>query len=90
MRMNDEQREAIKAVAKAVVVAWGHIKESLMALAKKFACTCRSIYQLRMKHIAAKQKTKSSHQSWIVKQDTRRLSQVMNNKPKVHMPRILY
>lgn len=92
--MNEEQREAIIAVAKAVVVAWEKIKSALLALAKQFKNAGITIIdELCIDHKAAERNAKSLRQvlrqSWNVKQDTRRLSQVINNKP-AHMPRILY
>jgi hypothetical protein len=88
--MNENQREAVKTVVKAVATAWGHIKKMLMKVVKQFKAACKSIHEYRMKHRAVKEKTKLLRQSWDVKQDTRRASQVMNNKPRVNMPKIMY
>ncbi|MEK4721504.1 hypothetical protein NST66_28900 [Priestia sp. FSL W8-0524] len=81
--MNESQREVIVAVAETVAVAWERMREALISLAK-------TISEYRTKHIEAEQKVRLLRQSWIIKLDTRRLSQVMDNKPKVHKPRILY
>jgi hypothetical protein len=88
--MDEKQYEQLKAVAKAVATAWAYIKEALMNLIEQVkAAGIAIIDEIYIDHKAAKRKARSLRQSWIVKQDTRRLSQVINNKP-AHMPRILY
>jgi hypothetical protein len=84
--MDAEQYERIR---EAVVVVVGRIKEMVSRFVENIKSITKTLAQLVIKHEEDKQKIKLLRQSWIVKRDTRRLSQVINNKP-IHMPRIFY
>jgi hypothetical protein len=76
----DEAREKI-------IALYGYVRQ----LVSNFVERVKSFAQLiNVKYEADMKIVKSLRASWIVKQDTRKLSQVLCNKPRVNLPRILY
>ncbi|MDE8676466.1 hypothetical protein [Priestia aryabhattai] len=87
--MNEERREVIIVIARAANVVNARIKEAFMNLAEQINDEILTIDELCTVHEESQINDKTLRQSWFVKQDTRRLSQVITNKP-FHIPRILY
>jgi hypothetical protein len=85
-----EYGEAFEKAREAFVKAAKFLKEAFMRIAEWFKANAQTIYEFVNRYEAEQKKAKSLRHSWIVKQDTRKLNQVMCNKPRVNLPRILY
>ncbi|WP_368895762.1 hypothetical protein [Priestia megaterium] len=84
-------KEQLEKARKAIIALANNIKEFFRALAEKVKSITQSLNRYVSEYKVYKtNRQKLLRQSWSMKQDTRRASQVMNNKPRVNIRKIIY
>jgi len=84
-------KEQIEKAKKAIIALANRIKEFFRGLAEKVKSVAQSINKYVNEYKVYKRNNqKLLRQSWSIKQDTRRASQVMNNKPRINIRKIIY
>ncbi|MGR6342568.1 hypothetical protein ACU5CE_33055 [Priestia megaterium] len=84
-------REQFEKAKKAIVALANRIKEFFRGLAEKVKSITQSINKYVSEYkVYRRNNQKLLRQSWSIKQDTRRASQVMNNKPRINIRKIIY
>ncbi|KIV34461.1 MULTISPECIES: hypothetical protein [Bacteria] len=84
-------REQLEKAKEAIIALANRIKDFFRALAEKVKSITQSLNRYVSEYKVYKtNKQKLLRQSWSIKQDTRRASQVMNNRPRINIRKIIY